>query len=85
MQGHHDVTPRVVLAPDDPRVQPAPEKQYREVRSVRLSHHRYRRLAAEVEATDESRQDIIDVAIGEYSPSATKQHRLHRHLHPNQW
>lgn len=57
---------RQSLDPGDPRVQPAPEGQYKEHRTIRLSDHRYQQLKAEVGATNVSRQDIIDTALDEY-------------------
>jgi hypothetical protein len=54
------------LSHNDPRTQPAPANQYREIRSVRLSAHRYSQLQAEVEDVAISRQDVIDVALDEY-------------------
>ena len=56
------------LSPSDPRVQPAIPNEYKEIRSVRLTPHRYSQLQAEVEdkVNDLSRQDIIDTALEEY-------------------
>lgn len=58
----------IQLNPNDPRVQPGPENDFRESRGLRLSDHRYQQMRAEVEdpANDLARQDIVDIALKEY-------------------